>query len=182
MSLILALTMALTSPQQTTAAEWLQRLRREPFEQTRPRAVVIRDREFGSSTAVSVYETTLPGDDGRAELVWRARREQRDDGGSRVDWASTSSCAPLFNVVVALERLATPHVELHRPSPTPPPLMGALHQSHLLWVTAWGADNAPVQMTLESLGSGEPKRVYDLIDAQLAACWSWGGDGQQGVD
>ena len=49
--------------------------------------------------------------------------------------------------------------------------MGSLHQTHLVWVAARDSGNAPVQLTLESLGSGPPKQIFDLVDAQLSDCW-----------
>ncbi|WP_417233070.1 hypothetical protein [Brevundimonas sp.] len=155
--------------------DWLQQLQAEPFERSMPKAVIIQTREFAASTAISLYETRSADGTGTESSIWHARREVRTGDDRVIAWTSTVSCAPLFSVIVALERLALPHVELRQPRadqfPTPRPVMGALHQSHLVWVTAWDSGNAPVQLTLESLGSGPPKQIYDLVDAQLSACW-----------
>mgnify|MGYP003633438306 FL=1 len=155
--------------------DWLQQLQAEPFEQSRPKAVIIQTREFAASTAISLYETRSTHGTGTASSVWHARREVRTGDDRVIAWTSTASCEPLFSVIVALERLALPNVELRQPPadrfPTPAPVMGSLHQTHLVWVTAWDSGNAPVQLTLESLGSGPPKQIYDLVDAQLSDCW-----------
>lgn len=173
--MLLALLLAVATSPEAAPVDWLQQLQAEPFEQSRPKAVIIQNREFAASTAISLYETRSTDGTGTASSVWHARREVRTGDERAISWTSTASCAPLFSVVVALERLALPHVELRQPPvdqfPTPAPVMGALHQTHLVWVTAWDSGNAPVQLTLESLGSGPPKQIYDLVDAQLSACW-----------
>lgn len=173
MSLVLFL--ALTAMPEPTTVEWLQHLKAEPLEQTRPKAIVIQNREFASSTAISFYETTSSDGTGPTRTVWHARREVRAGEGLAVEWTSTRSCGQLFSVVIALERLAMPHVEMRRPqtseSPTPAPEMGSTHQNHLVWVTGWDSGNAPLQLTLESLGSGTPQQLYDLANDQLSGCW-----------
>lgn len=171
----LTVLLALVTSPGPAPVDWLQQLKAEPFEQSRPKAVIIQTREFAASTAISLYEARSADGTGTASSVWHARREIRTGDERAISWTSTASCAPLFSVVVALERLALPHVELRQlpvdQFPTPAPVMGALHQTHLVWVTAWDSGNAPAQLTLESLGSGAPKQIYDLANAQLAACW-----------
>ena len=171
----LTVVLALVTSPGPSPVDWLQQLQAEPFERSMPKAVIIQTREFAASTAISLYETRSTHGTGTGSSAWHARREVRTGDDRVVAWTSTVSCAPLFSVIVALERLALPHVELRQPPvdqfSTPAPVMGALHQSHLVWVTAWDSGNAPVQLTLESLGSGPPKQIYDLVDAQLSACW-----------
>jgi hypothetical protein len=173
--MLLTVLLAMVASPGPAPVDWLQQLKAEPFEQSRPKAVIIQTREFAASTAISLYETRSTNETGTRQSVWHARREVRTGDERTIAWTSTASCAPLFSVVVALERLALPHVELRQPPvdqfPTPAPVMGALHQTHLVWVTAWDSGNAPVQLTLESPGSGPPKQIYDLIDAQLSDCW-----------
>lgn len=178
MSLVLFL--ALAAMQEPTTAEWLQHLKAERVERTSPKAVVIQNREFASSTAISFYETVASDEGGPPRTVWHARREIREGDAVTVALTSTQSCGKLFNVVIALERLAMPHIEMRRPqeseAPTPAPEMGPIHQNHLVWVTSWDSGNAPVQITLESLGSGTPKQLYDLASDQLLGCWMPAGD------
>lgn len=176
----LTLLLALTVMPEPTVEIWLQHLKAEPLGQTRPKAVVIQNREFASSTAISFYETSSADGTGPVPTVWHARRETQSGDGQAVEWTSTRSCGPLLNVVVALERLALPHVEIRRPqaseSPLPAPEMGTMHQTHLVWVTGWDSGNAPIQITLESLGSGTPKQLYDMAADQLSGCWQPAGE------
>ena len=157
-------------PQEDAATSGhLKRLSNLRIENTSPEAVVLKDMEHRGSVAFSFYKTLSGG-----SWYWRVRREVRaPDHDPRISWASQQSCAGIADSLVVIERVAMPRVELRSAEPAgpQPPAMGPLHLTHHMWARAWDAGNSPVEITLTSLGSGSPQRLFDHLEQALRTCW-----------
>lgn len=179
MSLTLLLLLShLSSPlSPPTPEDWLIELKTQRLGVALPKSIVMESRDFGPSTAISLYEQVEVGPDGKSDVTWTARREIRRSGEASVDWTSSRSCDGLQTVVTAFERTPLPRIEMRSAralgaDASPRPVMGAIHQAHVLWTTAWDSENAPVEMTLSSLGSGPAQRLYEIAATSLSACWT----------
>lgn len=162
--------MILAFPQEYAAtSDHLERLSNLRIENTSPEAVVLKDMEYRGSVAFSFYKTQSGG-----SWSWRVRREDRSsDPDPGISWASQQSCAGISDALVAIERVTMPRVEMRsaEPAGSQPPAMGPLHLTHHLWARAWDAGNSPVEVTLTSLGSGIPQRLFDHLEQALRTCW-----------
>lgn len=148
-----------------TDNDWLQKLSALRADNRPPDAVVLKDREHDGLVAFSFYRF-MPSPSERS-WVWRVRREIRtSDGNIQIAWISQDSCTGVADSLVAIERVGIPRVELRRaePSGAQPPSMGPLHVTHRIWARAWDAENSPMEITLSSLGSGIPERLFGRVD------------------
>lgn len=137
-----------------------------------PDAVILKDQEQYGIVAFSFYKYG-PAPSGRS-WAWRVRREIRTgDESPKIAWTSQDSCTGVADSLIAIERISFPRVELRSavPSGSQPPSMGPLHVTHRIWARAWDAENSPLEVTLSSLGSGVPQRIFERVDEALHDCW-----------
>jgi hypothetical protein len=148
-----------------SASEWMQALKSERLGSQAPVAILIVDRETRGDSAWSVYrQNTSSG------VQWSLRFERRVEGGSLVSWTTPETCPAASAFIAAVERVPLPHVELSSTSNWPRPNPGEVHVRHTLWVSAVDATNAPVGVTLESLGSGPGASLVSAAES-LSSCW-----------
>lgn len=169
--LILAL-MSFAIGQDISPHDRLEQLGGLRIENRPPDAVILVDREQNGLVAFSFYKY-LPSPSGLS-WAWRVRREIRTrDEEPEIAWASQDSCTGIADSLIAIERTAIPRVELRsaEPSGSQPPSMGPLHVTHRIWARAWDAENSPLEVTLSSLGSGVPQKIFERVDQALRDCW-----------
>lgn len=159
--------------------EWLASLKQTRVNSQRPNAIVIAERDFGTSVAISLYQEIVSDGARGRRPVWVARREMRGSDARPVRWASTEGCPQLYGLVIELERLSMPRIELRSPAigapvgyVPAPPQTGSLHSAHLLWAQGWTSDDQPVETTLSGLGSGPAVDWFGRAETGLANCWS----------
>lgn len=141
-------------------------------DQVAPQAVLIKRREDAGFVGISLYR--LPPAKVGDPMRWRARREEAGSPSfNGVQWAEQESCGALVEALAAVERTPQPRIELRVPDPSSRklPVMGPLHLTYELWARASDAGNSPVWLSMRSLGSGEPQRLFENVEVLLAECW-----------
>lgn len=172
MSLTIALYVAiqLHGNAATDPMDALQSLR---VDHVAPLAVLIKRREDAGFVGISLYR--LPPEKVGDPMRWRARRaETGSPSFNGVQWAEQETCGALVEALAAVERTPQPRIELRVPDPSSRklPVMGPLHLTYELSPRASDAGNRPVWLSMRSLGSGEPQRLFENVETLLAECWS----------
>jgi hypothetical protein len=115
-------------------------------------------------------------DEGRSgPLSWRVRDT---DAEGRVRTAHSEDCPAVYGLVVQLERIPLPRLEI-RPAADAapvtyhgrPPNLGPTHTSYALAASGVTAGNEPVFFRVSHLGSGPIREWLLDADRQMEGCW-----------
>lgn len=136
---------------------------------SRPAAVIERTGgEPAETISLSVFSHRAL--DGDARFSWRVIVTDPQGSARELD---RSVCPAVFRAISKLERMAIPRVEI-RPGELvdgqfpDPPNLGTMHQSYRATLSAFSADNAPVEITLSHLGAGPIRDWWDA--ARVEEC------------
>lgn len=111
----------------------------------------------------------------RGPLAWRIRDTAAT---GQVRSAHSEDCAAVYGLIVQLERMSLPRLEI-RPQVDAapanyqgrPPNLGRTHTSYALAASGFTAGNEPVFFRVSHLGSGPIREWWLEADRQLAGCW-----------
>lgn len=114
-------------------------------------------------------------DDRSVPVSWRIR----DSGAEgQVKYARSEDCPAVYGLIVELERIAMPQMEIRSEADGAPaayfgraPNIGPTHISYALAGTGFTRENEPVFFRIAHLGSGPIHAWWSSADNQLASCW-----------